>query len=141
MIMARLVLASARVVSRQGGMSRLRLAAPAACGSCGAQAACGSGRERLVDVAMPPEIGAGDLVSLQLPETDLNRSALLAYLLPAATMLLGALLLAAGGDALAALGAALGLGFGLVCLRIFGRRSFGQDIRVCPPDSSQGEVS
>lgn len=137
-MMARMLHAAARVLSLQDGMALVRLEAAAACGSCGAQAACGSGRERLVDVAVPPDISAGDRVSLQLPETDLNRSALLAYLLPAATMLLGALLLAAGGDTPAALGAALGLGLGLVCLRIFGRRSDGGGVRACHPHSTQG---
>lgn len=95
----------------------------------------------MIDVAVSPQVCAGDRVSLQMLETDLNRGALLAYLLPAVTTLLGALSLAAGGDALAVLGAALGLGFGLVCLRISARRSSGNGVRVSQSDSSQGETS
>ena len=55
--------------------------------------------------------------------------------------LLGALALSAGGDALAVLGAASGLGFGLVCLRICARRTSGFGVRVCRSDLPQGEVS
>ena len=139
--MARLVLAGARVMSRDQDMARLRLDASHACGSCRAQTACGEGRERLIDVAVSPQVCAGDRVSMQMLQTDLNRSALLAYLLPAVTTLLGALALAGGGDVLAALGAASGLGFGLVCLRISARRSFGNGVRVCRSDSPQGEAS
>ncbi|MDZ4255827.1 MAG: SoxR reducing system RseC family protein [Sulfuritalea sp.] len=136
--MARMLHAAARIVSLQDGMALVRLDAPAACGSCGAQGACGGARARLFRVAVATGVGAGDRVLLQLPEKNLNRSALLAYLLPAATMLLGALLLAVGGDTLAALGAALGLGLGLICLRIFGRRSVDSGIRACHPNSTQG---
>lgn len=141
MIVARLLLAGARVVSRDQGMTRLRLDSPGACGGCRAQAACGGGGERVIDVALSPQLCAGDRVSLQIPEEELNRSALLAYLLPAVSTLLGALALSAGGDALAVLGAAFGLGFGLVCLRISARRSSGTGVRVCRSDSPQGEVS
>lgn len=140
MIVARLVLAGARVVSRDQGMARLRLESPVACGGCRAQAACGGGRERVIEVALSPQLCAGDRVSLQMPEADLNRGALLAYLLPAITTLFGALLLAGGGDALAVLGAASGLALGLVCLRLSARHSPGQVIRVGRFDSSHGEV-
>ena len=139
--MARLILATARVVSRDQGMARLRLDAPGACGGCRAQTACGGGREHVIELAVSPQLCAGDRVSLQMPEAALNRSALLAYLLPAACTLLGALALSGGGDALAVLGAASGLGFGLVCLRISARRNSGYGVRVCRSDSPQGEVS
>lgn len=139
--MARMLHVAAHVLSLQDGMAEVRLDAPAACGSCGAQGACGGGRARRVRIAVAPGIGAGDRISLQLSEADLNRSALLAYLLPAAGMLLGALFLAPGGDSLAVLGAALGLGLGLVSLRLFGRRARGHGIHACDPDSFQGETS
>lgn len=137
--MARLLIADAHVVSRDPEMTRLRLDAAAACGGCRAQAACGGGR--LIEVPISAPLCAGDRVSLQMPEAELNRSALLAYLLPAASTLLGALALSAGGDALAVLGAASGLGFGLVCLRICARRTSGFGVRVCRSDLPQGEVS
>ena len=133
--MARLLMASARVISLDQDMTRLRLDSPGACGGCRAQAACGGGGERVIDVALSPQLCAGDRVSLQMPEAELNRSALLAYLLPAASTLLGALALSAGGDALAVLGAASGLGFGLVCLRICARRNSGYGVRVFRSDS------
>ena len=55
-----------------------------------------------------------------------------------ARMLLGCVLLAAGGDALAALGAALGLAFGLFCLRFSTRHASGFGISACQTRSSQG---
>ena len=128
--MSRLVVAGARVLSHDGGMARLRLDAPAACGGCRAQTACGAGRERVIEVAASPQFCAGDRVSLQMPEADLGRGALLAYLLPAASTLLGALLSAGGGDAMAVLGAASGLGLGLACLRIYARHSSAAAVRV-----------
>jgi positive regulator of sigma E activity len=134
MTMARLLLADARVVSRDQGMARLRLDSPGAGGGCRAQTACGGGGERVIDVIASAQLCAGDRVSLQMPEAELNRSALLAYLLPAASTLLGALALSGGGDALAVLGAASGLGFGLVCLRISARRNSGYGVRVCQPN-------
>ncbi len=45
---------------------------------------------------------------------------------------------AAGGDALAAPGAALGLVFGLVCLRLSTRYAAGFGISACQSRSSQG---
>ena len=137
-MMARMLHATASVLSLHDGIAELRIEAPAACGSCGAQAACGGAPARLIRVAAPTDVRAGDMVSLQLPESDLNRGALLAYLLPALSTLLGSVLLAAGGDALAALGAALGLAFGLVCLRISTRHASGFGISACQTRSSQG---
>lgn len=135
-----LVVTGARVLSRDQGMARLRLDAPAACGGCRAQAACGGGRERVIEVAVSPQLCAGDRVSLHVLEADLNRGALLAYLLPAVTTLFGALLLAAGGDAMAGLGAASGLGLGLVCLRHSARHAPGIAVRPGRIDPSQGEA-
>lgn len=138
-MMARMLHASASVVSvHDDGIADVRIDEPAACSSCGAQAACRGGPARLVRVAVPAGMRTGDRVWLQLPETDLNRGALLAYLLPALTTLLGSVLLAAGGDALATLGAALGLACGLLCLRISIRHGSGFDVRACQPHSSQG---
>lgn len=141
MTVARLLIAGAHVVSRDRVTTRLRLDTATACGGCRAQATCGGGGGRVIDVAISPPLAAGDRVSLQMPEAELNRSALLAYLLPAASTLLGALALSGGGDALAVLGAASGLGFGLVCLRISARRTSGLGVRVCRSDLPQGDAS
>ena len=48
--------------------------------------------------------------------------------------------LAAGGDEFAALGAMLGLGFGLVCLRIIARRRLNQGLRIYSNDLPQGDT-
>lgn len=136
--MARMLHATASVLSLHEGMADLRIDPPSACRSCGVRGACGGDRARQVRVAAPADVRAGDRVSLRLPETDLTRGAVLAYLLPTLATLLGAALMAAGGDALAALGAALGLALGLLCLRILTRHGPGFGISACHPHSSEG---
>lgn len=130
--MERRLQASARVVAVSGKQAELRLTAPSACGGCGAQGACGGARERQAQFRVPAGFAAGDLVTLEMSESSLNLGAMAAYLLPACCTLFGALLLAPGGDALAALGAGLGLGFGIVCLRLVARNHLIADVRVCP---------
>ncbi len=115
-MMERRVRASAQVVAVSGDQMELHLATAAACGGCGAQAACDAARGKSARFPLAPGMAAGDCVTLEMSESQLNLGAVAAYLLPAACTLTGALLLAPGGDALAALGAGLGLGFGIVCL-------------------------
>ena len=130
--MDRRLQASARVVAVSDDQAELRLTAPAACSGCGALGACGGARERQARFPVPEGFSAGDLVTLEMSESSLNLGAVTAYLLPACCTLFGALMLAPGGDGLAALGAGLGLGFGIVCLRLVARRYLIADVRVCP---------
>lgn len=137
--MAAIVTARGRVIAVQDGRAELRLAVASACGRCGAKSMCGSGQERSIQVNAPPGTQAGDLLDLTLPEARLGLGALLGYLLPAFTTLLGTVLLAPGGDAAAILGAGLGLGAGLVLVRRFATRLLGSGPTVCPTSSTHGE--
>ncbi|MBI5901578.1 MAG: SoxR reducing system RseC family protein [Rhodocyclales bacterium] len=138
------VQASARVVAIGGAHADLRLSPPAACGGCGAQGVCGGARPRQARFPIAPGVAADDCVTLAMSASQLNRGALAAYLLPAACTLTGALLLAPGGDTLAALGAGLGLAFGIVCLRLLARRRLNAEIRILLPQHElhtlQGET-
>lgn len=131
--MERRVRASAQVVAVNGTHMELHLSPPAACGGCGAQAACDGARRKPARFPLAAGMAAGDCVTLEMSESQLNLGAVAAYLLPAGCTLTGALLLAPGGDALAALGAGLGLAFGIVCLRLVARHRLSAEIRVHPP--------
>jgi sigma-E factor negative regulatory protein RseC len=141
--MAQLLSTNARVASVHEGMAEVRLASASACGSCGAQSVCGTGRERSVFIPVSSGVCAGDSVRLQMSAAELNIGAMLAYLLPALTTLCGGLLLAGGGDGLAALGATLGLGLGLLSLRLLARTRLKTRLQIHPsdlPDLPQGET-
>ena len=87
------------------------------CGGCGHQAGCGLGRlagkagSTALTLPVDESIRPGAQVLLSLPAGRLLRGALLAYLLPALSLLIGAGVGAGlgGSDGAAAVGAALGL--------------------------------
>lgn len=110
----------ARIIEIAEGQARLRVESPAACGGCRRRDACGGGQE--IVISAPHEARPGAQVTLAIPEAGLVQGALFAYLLPAAAMLGGAASLASGGDLAAAVGAACGLGLGLIALRCMRRR-------------------
>jgi sigma-E factor negative regulatory protein RseC len=105
--------------------------ASSGCSSCGHAGGCGIGklagnrRENLIALPSLPGLAAGDAVQLELDEAHVTRAALLGYLLPALLMVIGAMLgeivgekVGVGGtaldiDAMAALGAVVGIASGL----------------------------
>lgn len=102
-----------------------------ACHSCQAQGACASlgGQSRDLMLRVPNALGArpGDQVALALPEASVTQASLVLYLLPALTLVGGALLGAfvgggSGANGAALAGSALGLGVGLALTRLIGRR-------------------
>jgi|GEM_PF-2809010 len=113
-----------RVVAVSGGIAEVHAEARS-CGSC---KGCLSGRlgdaKPLESVFFYPaaELKPGDEVTLTLPESALATGALLAYLLPVLTLLVGALIGNTYGDALAGCGAAAGLAIGLGLTRWLSRR-------------------
>jgi len=114
-----------------------------ACGSCQASGGCGSAmlskawnvrmmRTRaLSNLSLQP----GDEVIVGLADGVLLRGALLAYLLPLALLLAGAMLgqaaFAGAGEELVVLSGALGLGLGFLVVRVMSRR-FREDVRFQP---------
>ncbi len=108
------------------------------CGSCVAQKGCGhgllnrlgDGRRGYVRV-LPGKLAVSDCevddqVRIALPEQVILRGSLILYVLPLVTMLAGAAGMAGAfehrSDLMAALGAALGLGLGLLLVRWHGWR-------------------
>jgi len=110
------------IVGIENGMAAIRVERQHACSDCRARSVCGAGRaaETLVHVPML-DAAVGDRVQLHMPDGQLAKAALQAYLLPAVSTLLGALLLADAGDLAAVAGAAVGLGIGLIAMRRMGR--------------------
>jgi sigma-E factor negative regulatory protein RseC len=131
-----LVEEQARVVAVGPGLAWVETQRRSACGSCPSSTGCatpvlgrlaGSGTSRLqVDDHLGLKVG--ELVVIGIPEGDLTRAAVLAYLLPPA-----ALVLAAGGagslgagDLGSALAGVLGLVLGLLATRAMTGGTAGQ---------------
>jgi sigma-E factor negative regulatory protein RseC len=112
---------SGRVINIAGPMAQVRIEAASACSSCGTRGSCASGQTRAVWVEAPEGVKSGDVLNISISESAFNTAALIAYLLPAVTTLIGAALMATAGDTAAVLGAASGLGLGLVLVRLLGR--------------------
>lgn len=112
-----------RVVAIRDGSAVVSLPVPAGCGKCGSRGACDGAKERTVSLPAGG-LAAGDEVTLATTPGALNRGVLLAYLMPAVCFIAGAVggQLGYGSDEAAVIGAALGLGAGLLLLRLFGRR-------------------
>lgn len=121
--MSDLIERNGEVVGFVPGGAQIRLAGMAACGSCGARAACSSGNSaQMVNVkALPPTTQIGDQVCLTMPAASLARAALIGYLVPPVGLLLGAVTAFAwlGNDLAAVVGAALGFATGLIVVRQF----------------------
>lgn len=95
------------------------------CAGCGQRSGCGvgqlagRGRTTLVRVAAPARIKAGDTVTLDVAQDALHRAALVGYLVPALTMVAGALAgeWAGLGEAGPVAGSVLGLALGVLAVR------------------------
>ncbi|WP_180125073.1 SoxR reducing system RseC family protein [Rhodoferax sp. BLA1] len=120
----------ARVVGVQGDQVWLATEAPAACGSCATQSACGSGKaKRGASWCVPRDLGPGqpllalgEQVLVGVDRAALTRASLTAYALPLVTMLVAASALQTAGDAVAAVAALAGLLAGAAAARVLARR-------------------
>ncbi|KAF7598985.1 MAG: hypothetical protein CGU28_08210 [Candidatus Dactylopiibacterium carminicum] len=127
---------NARIVSVTPQAMQATLLAPAGCAACGARKVCNGKQESLqVELPVLPGIGPGDEVLLGLETRELLRAAVLAYLLPATTLVLGAFV----GDALAAnpgaiAGAMAGFGLGVLLTRLLASRPLQPHVRCLQPD-------
>ena len=114
------------IVQRVEGGKAIVAMETAGCSSCGQGSSCGIGKlaagrpATLLTLPAGPDLKAGDLVSIALPESRLTLSALLGYLFPAFVMLLGAGLGSSldGSDGATALGAMAGFLGALAVARI-----------------------
>lgn len=115
----------ARIVAIHAGRMEVAWDPASACGSCGSKKAChGNQAEQRLQLPAQAGLAAGDEILLGIEARALNLAALLAWLLPASALLLGAMLgqTLAGSDLAAILGAGGGLGAGLLLARPLARR-------------------
>lgn len=110
------------ILSVVDGMATIRVDAPSACGACGSRGVCG-GKAFELSRPVGAHARAGDSVTLAIGDGALVRGALLAYFLPAAATLFGAVALSGAGDLAAVAGALSGLGLGLILMRLLGRNA------------------
>lgn len=122
-------LAHSGVVRAVAGGRAVIAVATEGCANCAKKTGCGIGklaggrRETLIEVAAADGIVAGDPVRLEIPAERLVGAALLGYLVPSLSLLVGAGLgnFFGDGDAAAAGGSLLGFALGLALTRLFGR--------------------
>lgn len=120
----------ARVVGIDGDRVWLATEAPAACGSCATQSACGSGKaKRGASWCVPRDLGPGqallalgDQVLVGVDRRALTRASMTAYALPLLTMLVAASALQTAGDTVAVVAALAGLLLGVAAARVLARR-------------------
>lgn len=114
------------IVQRIDGDRALVVMETAGCASCGQGSSCGVGKmaagrpATVLTLPLVAGMQVGDAVAIGLPESRLTLSALLGYLFPALSMLLGAGLGATleGSDGATALGAIGGFLSALIFARI-----------------------
>ena len=123
---------AARMIEHRGVVQRIEQGrawvaiSTSACHACGQGSHCGVGKlaegraATLLSVPVSGELRAGDFVNVGLPESALTLPALLGYLFPAFSMLLGAWLGAEfdGSDGATALGAMAGFAAALLLARL-----------------------
>jgi sigma-E factor negative regulatory protein RseC len=134
---------SAVVAEAGDGHAWVEIQRRSACGACHAGDGCGtaalakiwSGRRVRVRAVTKLPLRPGDAVIVGLADGVLLRGALLAYLLPLALLLAGALLgqaaLGGAGEEPVILSGVLGLGLGFLLTRVMARR-FRDDARFQP---------
>lgn len=119
----------ARVVSIARGQAWVEASSQQGCAACPSQGSCGvSGLGKFFSRRKPPvalrcdlALEPGDSLVLSLAESDLLRAGLLAYLLPAALAVLGAIAasLSGHGDAVAVAAMLAGFAAGMAIARLF----------------------
>lgn len=115
----------ARVIAIHADHMQVAFDPASACGSCGSKKACHNGNpERSLQLPVQAGLATGDEILLGIESSSLNLAALLAWLLPAFALLLGAALGQAlfGSDLAAILAALGGLTAGLLLARQLARR-------------------
>lgn len=127
------------VVAVRDGVAEVQLAASSTCGGCRANSVCGGART--VQLAVAPGTAVGSSLSIGMAASDINLAVLVAYLLPAVTLLFGAVFLSPWGDAFAALGATFGLALGLVVMRLLQRHVFADRLIPTVTACAPGKVS
>ncbi len=124
----------ARIIAIHAGHMDVAYDVASACGQCGSKKAChGSNPEHTLQLPVQAGLAAGDEILLGIESHSLNLAALLAWLLPALTLMLGAVSGQAlfGTDLAAIASAALGLAAGLMLARPLARRYADPHMQPC----------
>ncbi|GAB2880320.1 hypothetical protein GCM10027046_05470 [Uliginosibacterium flavum] len=111
----------AKIIAIHADSIQLAVQPEAACSACGARKACqGDSAANVFSLPLQPGLSVGEHVALQMESSTITRSALLAYLLPAISLILGAQIGQSLGhtDGSAMIGSALGLATGLLAARL-----------------------
>jgi len=119
------------VVGFAQGVAKVRLErASSGCSGCGSRGTCASGNAaaQVIEMRLSDHTRIGDHVTVSMPSSSVTLAALLGYLLPPVSLLVGAVMasLLYGSDLAAVLGAALGLVAGLLLARLISRFAFGR---------------
>ena len=141
-----MIIRRGRITADDGELIGISAELPTTCAACSDGVGCGAlalaslfGRPGSTVVEVPHPAGQpcriGDSVTVSMPETKLLRLSIRAYLLPVASLVLGAWLgdtiaPPAGADLWSAGGAALGLATAVATLRLF-ERIGRQDSGAC----------
>jgi sigma-E factor negative regulatory protein RseC len=122
-----------RIVSIVDGTAWVKPTEDSGCGGCGSRSSCAvsglakyfSRHQKLVPVPCDASARPGDELTVAVPDGDLLKAGLLAYLLPAALGVFGAALGASYGlgDPGAVVGMAGGVALGLLTARLVSRKS------------------
>ncbi len=127
-----------RVVATGADGAWVETLARAGCGRCDQPGGCGqnsitrlfASRNRRVRVAAPIPVETGDRVLIGIPEGQLLRASLVVYLLPLLGLVFGSVtghLVSAASEAMAILGAALGMTGGFLVSHLLSRMLNGRD--------------
>ncbi|WP_018609646.1 SoxR reducing system RseC family protein [Uliginosibacterium gangwonense] len=108
---------SGKIIAIHADRIEVKVDTPSACGHCGSRQSCHGTDPARVTLPLEPGMHTGDAITLGMEESTVNLSALLAYLLPALSLIAGAWLgdslSAKDADLFAIVGAALGLCIGV----------------------------
>jgi len=136
---------SGEVIGFENGVAQIRLERPSGCSGCGSRGTCASGSAaaQVIHMSLPEHTRPGDQVTVSMPASSVTLAALLGYLLPPVSLLLGAIVASTcyESDAAAVLGAGLGFVAGLLLARLISRFVFGRETvpSICSPDLQTGE--
>jgi positive regulator of sigma E activity len=117
----RMIERSGRIIAIHAEGIDVLIQPEAACTACGARKACqGERAGQRISMPLQPGLSLGDSVAITMQSDALIRSALLAYLLPAICLILGAGLGQTIGmnDSTAMIGSGIGLAGGLLAARL-----------------------
>jgi len=108
---------SGKIIAIHADQVEVKVDTPSACSHCGSKSNCHGTGGQHVTLPLEPGMHTGDTITLGMEESTVNLSALLAYLLPALSLIAGAWLgnslSASHADLFAIAGASLGLGLGM----------------------------